>query len=300
MANNQTVIEAAGVVLWRPSRKHGIKVAVIHRPRYDDWSLPKGKAEVGECPQLTAWRETVEETGHVPRLGRHIDTISYESAAGRKVVHYFAARVVGGEFAANREVDEMRWLTLAKARALLTYPRDRTLLDSFMTLPADLATVVLVRHARAGQRDSFPGADSKRPLDRKGKRQAQELARRLQTMHPTMVAAAPLERCRQTVAPLAASLALAVTDEPSLSEVEYQHDPAAARRRTVDIALAARDNGLAVICSQGGVIPGVVKSLASRTDLELATTTTPKGAYWVLSFDDKRLCQADRYVLPDE
>jgi 8-oxo-dGTP diphosphatase len=293
------VIEAAGAVLWRPSRKHGIKVAVIHRPRYDDWSLPKGKAERGECPMMTAHREVGEETGFTARLGRHIDTISYETSSGLKQVHYFAGRSVRGEFVANREVDDLHWLTVAKARATLTYSRDRAVLDSFMTLPADLATVVVVRHARAGQRDAFVGADSKRPLDRRGKRQAEELVRRLTPLIPASVAAAPLERCRQTVAPLAASLHVPVTDEPSFSEAEYQHDPAAARRRIVEWALAGAERGPAVVCSQGGVIPGVIKSLASRAQLAIETTTTPKGAYWVLSFDDKRIRQADRYLLPD-
>jgi 8-oxo-dGTP diphosphatase len=166
-------------------------------------------------------------------------------------------------------------------------------------LPADRATVVVVRHARAGQRDAFVGADSKRPLDRRGKRQAEELVRRLTPLIPASVAAAPLERCRQTVAPLAASLHVPVTDEPSFSEAEYQHDPAAARRRIVEWALAGAERGPAVVCSQGGVIPGVIKSLASRAQLAIETTTTPKGAYWVLSFDDKRIRQADRYLLPD-
>lgn len=299
MANNPTFIEAAGAVLWRPSRKHGIKIAVIHRPRYNDWSLPKGKAERGECPTITASREVLEETGFASRLGRHIDSISYETSSSLKVVHYFAGRVADGEFAVNKEVDNLDWLPVSKARARLTYPRDRAVLDSFMTLPAALATVILVRHARAGQRDSFVGADSKRPLDRRGRKQADELVRRLAVFAPASVAAAPLERCRQTVAPLAASIGVPVTDEPSFSETEYQHDPAAARRRTMELALANVDGGPMVVCSQGGVIPGVIKSLASRAELAIETTTTPKAAYWVLSFDDKRIRQADRYALPD-
>jgi len=172
-------------------------------------------------------------------------------------------------------------------------------LDSFLTLPAALATVILVRPGRAGQRDSFAGADSKRPLDRRGRKQAAELVRRLTVFGPAAVVAAPLERCRQTVAPLAEALGLPVTDEPSLSEAEFQHDPAAARRRTVELALAGADGGPTVVCSQGGVIPGVIKSLASRAELAIETTSTPKGAYWVLSFDDKQIRQADRYVLPE-
>lgn len=299
MSSSGNPVEAAGAVLWRPSKKHGIKLAVIHRPRYDDWSLPKGKAEQGECPSATAFREVLEETGFTPRLGRHIDTISYETSSALKVVHYFAASATAGSFAANKEVDELEWLPVGKARSRLSYPRDRAVVDSFLTLPANLSTVLVVRHAKAGQRDAFAGADSKRPLDRRGRRQAEELARRLAAFGPISTAAAPLERCRQTLAPLAAALGVPVTDEPSLSEAEYQHDPAAARRRTVELALAGAKSGPVAVCSQGGVIPGVIKSLASRAELAIPTTTTPKGAYWVLSFDEKRLRQADRYVLPD-
>lgn len=300
MSNNPIVVEAAGAVLWRPSRKHGIKVAVIHRPAYDDWSLPKGKAERREDPPVTAVREVREETGYIARLGRHIGTINYEIASGLKVVHYFAGRAIGGDFAANREVDQLDWLSVAKARARLSYSRDRAVLDSFTALRADLATIILVRHARAGQRDAFAGADSQRPLDRKGRKHAELLATAMAAFGPVAVAAAPLERCRQTVQPLAATLRVPVTDEPSMSEAEYQHDPAAARRRVVALAEAAGGAGPTVLCSQGGVIPGVIRSLASRADLVLPTVATPKGSYWVLSFDDGRLRQADRYLMGDD
>lgn len=299
MANSRATLYAAGAVLWRPSRKHGVKVAVIHRPGYDDWSLPKGKPESGEYPPQTALREVIEETGFAARLGRHIDSISYEVPAGIKEVHYFAGRSAGGQFRPSKEVDDLTWLPLNKARKRLTYSRDRAVLDAFASLPATLSTVILARHARAGQRDAFAGADSKRPLDRKGARQAQQLCQQLQAFGPVAVAAAPLARCRQTVQPLATALGVKVTDEPALSEAEYQHDPAAARRRVIELALADTGSGPVVVCSQGGVIPGVTKSLASRARLILPTTTTPKASYWVLSFDDKRLRQADRYVLPD-
>lgn len=299
MPSNPAVVEAAGAVLWRPSRKHGVKVAVIHRPAYGDWSLPKGKSERREDPPMTAVREVAEETGYGTRLGRHIDTINYEVASGLKVVHYFAGRVTGGDFAPNREVDVLDWLPLTKARARLSYSRDRAVLDSFGALPADLNTVILVRHAHAGQRDAFAGADAKRPLDRKGRKQAKLLGEVLTAFGPAAVAAAPLTRCRQTVQPLATALRVPVTDEPSMSEIEYQHDPAAARRRVVELARSAGDGGPTVLCSQGGVIPGVIKSLAARSDLPLPTVATPKGTYWVLSFDDRRLRQADRYQTAD-
>jgi len=299
VASSATPIAAAGAVLWRPSRRHGIKVAVVHRPRYDDWSLPKGKARRGESPPVTAVREIGEETGFAVRLGRQVTTVSYPVSAGHKTVHYFAGRVGAGAFRPNAEVDDLEWLPVHKARKLLSYRFDRKVLDAFCTLPPALATLLLVRHARAGQRDSFTGLDEDRPLDSKGIRQSVALTAQLLAFGPVTVSAAPLVRCQQTVQRLAGRLATTIGIEPALSEREYQQDPASARRRAVELALRDTGNGPAVVCSQGGVIPGVIKSLASRADLALPTTATPKGAYWVLSFEGKQLRQADRYVVPD-
>ncbi|EUA34025.1 NUDIX domain protein [Mycobacterium xenopi 3993] len=90
---------AAGAVLWRPRRgEDGVEIALIHRPRYDDWSLPKGKVDAGETEPVTAVREVFEETGHRAHLGRRIAAVSYPIEQGVKKVRYWAARSTGGEF----------------------------------------------------------------------------------------------------------------------------------------------------------------------------------------------------------
>ena len=104
------VIRAAGAVLWRPSRRYGVRIALVHRPRYDDWSLPKGKAEPGEVPPVTAAREVEEETGFRAAIGRSLTTVSYKANGGPKTVQYFAARRIGGLFTPNKEVDRLEWL----------------------------------------------------------------------------------------------------------------------------------------------------------------------------------------------
>ena len=109
------VIRAAGAVLWRPSRRYGVRIALVHRPRYDDWSLPKGKAEPGEVPLVTAAREVEEETGFRAAIGRSLTTVSYKVNGGPKTVQYFAARRMGGLFTPNKEVDKLEWLPMAKA-----------------------------------------------------------------------------------------------------------------------------------------------------------------------------------------
>jgi len=112
------------------------------------------------------------------------------------------------------------------------------------------------------------------------------------------VHSAPLERCRATVAPLAEKLGTRVSAELSLAEESYRDDPAGARRRVVDLAAGQEPGATTVVCSQGGVIPGVVKSLAARDDVPVAGVSTPKAAYWFLSFDGRRLVQADPYPAP--
>ena len=112
---NKAVL-AAGAVLWRASDDGSEpEVAVIHRPRYDDWSLPKGKVEVGENEPVTAVREVHEETGFSCHLGRRLASVSYPvETQGIKKVRYWAAHIVDGEFAPNSEVDELKWLPVTR------------------------------------------------------------------------------------------------------------------------------------------------------------------------------------------
>ncbi len=124
-------VEAAGGILERDGR-----IAVVHRPRYDDWSLPKGKLDRGESFEQAALREVEEETGYVCDLGAELEPVRYQDNRGRpKLVRYWRMVVVGGEFAANDEVDELRWVPPDRARRLLSYAHDRALVQSL--LPAD-------------------------------------------------------------------------------------------------------------------------------------------------------------------
>ncbi len=321
MRNDPPVVRAAGAVLWRPSRKHGVRVAVVHRPRYDDWSLPKGKSDGDETAPVTAWREVWEETGFRSILGRALTTVSYTVSGGPKTVQYFAARRQSGAFAPNKEVDKLEWLAIPAAWSRMTYDFDKAVLDTFSLERPDLTGLLLVRHARAGHRESFDGLDANRPLDAKGRRQADRLVAELLPFGPAMVHSAPVERCLATVEPLAAKLGVTIAMEPLLAEDAYRDDPAAARRRLVELAalrevsgesegqagarglsgaapIAEPPPGTVVACSQGGVIPGVVKSLGGRSDVPIPPIGTPKGAFWYLAFDGRRLVQADAYPSP--
>jgi 8-oxo-(d)GTP phosphatase len=133
------LIQAAGGVLWR-SADDDVHVAVVHRPRYDDWTLPKGKLDPGEDEQDAAVREVLEETGASVDVGHDLGYVEYVVSKNGytcpKRVRYWALRWNGGEFVPNPEVDELRWLPVTQAAQLLTHARDRQVLTRFAAQPA--------------------------------------------------------------------------------------------------------------------------------------------------------------------
>ncbi|HET6811755.1 MAG TPA: NUDIX hydrolase [Acidimicrobiales bacterium] len=137
MAENE-VVRAAGGVVWKPRPDGAIEVLVVHRPHYDDWSLPKGKRDPGEDDETCARREVEEETGLRCRLGAELASTSYVDRKGRpKVVRYWAMTPETGEVTAANEVDDARWVGIEEAQALLSYPRDRQVLASLLASMAE-------------------------------------------------------------------------------------------------------------------------------------------------------------------
>ena len=129
----EETIRAAGCVLWRRSPVDGaLEICLVHRPKYDDWSHPKGKLKRGEDPLTGALREVAEETGYTAVPGAALPTAHYLAGGRPKQVHYWAAEATGGSFAPSREVDRVLWLPPAAARHRLTHPRDRELLDTLL------------------------------------------------------------------------------------------------------------------------------------------------------------------------
>ncbi|NBE50342.1 NUDIX hydrolase [Streptomyces boluensis] len=126
-------ILAAGCVLWRHARP-GIEVCLVHRPKYDDWSHPKGKLKPGEDALAAAVREVQEETGHTCVPGPALPTARYVVGGRPKLVRYWAAEAGAGAFVPNSEVDRVLWLPPGEARSLLTQARDRELIDAWLAL----------------------------------------------------------------------------------------------------------------------------------------------------------------------
>ena len=125
------IIEAAGGVLWRDTGA-ALEFALIHRPKYDDWSLPKGKLDPGESHAQAAVREVHEETGHVAEIGVALGHVDYLHSGRPKRVLYWGMRALDGAFEPTAEVDQLRWVAYTTARALLSYEHDRNLLDRFL------------------------------------------------------------------------------------------------------------------------------------------------------------------------
>lgn len=284
---------AAGGVVWRQDGPN-LLVALVHRPRYDDWTLPKGKPGPNESLLLAAVREVGEETGAEVAAGRRLTPIEYPVGGGNsKRVTHWAMRYLAGEHRPSEEVDELGWWTVAEATQRLTYPVDRAVLADFARFPATTRTVLLLRHARAGKRAQFEGDDRLRPLDKIGRRQAKDSVGTLSAFRPELIVAADRRRCEQTVAPLADRLGLPVLSAAEFADEAYLADP----RRTVESlhALAER-SASTVICSQGSAIPGLLDDLAVPSEHR----TARKGSLWVVSLAGRRPVAGDYYPHPDQ
>jgi 8-oxo-(d)GTP phosphatase len=285
---------AAGGVLWRPAGR-GVEVAVVHRPRYDDWSLPKGKLDRHELAVSGAVRELHEETGFRGVAGRRLGQSRYEvlvdGVPTPKTVHWWAVRAVAGAFGPNDEVDELRWTSPDEARSLVTVPADADVLDRFAAGPAATRTLLLVRHGRAGSRRDWDGDDDDRPLDARGQDEAVALAALLPHYGVERLLSAPLERCTATLRPAADALGLDVEDAPPLAARCWSDDPDA----TESLLRSLVPGRTAAVCSQGEVLPDAVRRLAAGSDVDLGDDVpSAKGSVWALSFDgDGRLVDAD-------
>ncbi|GAB2947093.1 NUDIX domain-containing protein [Nonomuraea fastidiosa] len=275
-------IRAAGAVILRGSGSD-TEVAVVYRPRYNDWTFPKGKLEPGEHVVAAAVREVREETGLTVTLGRPLPPVWYPIGGRRKRVDYWVARAVhDAGFAPDDEVGELRWVPLDEAGRLLSYTWDTPLIEALSAAPLDTTPLVLVRHGSAGSRDEWEGDDATRPLDRRGLAQAGVLSAVLPAWRPGRLLSSPSARCVQTLEPYARISGLGIGVDPLLSE-EGQ-DP----RKTP--ALVSSLSWPAAVCSHRKVLPGLIQALTGE-DVRLR-----KGGFAVLHRADGRVVAVEQHT----
>jgi 8-oxo-(d)GTP phosphatase len=284
------LVRAAGCAVWRHTDDGLLETAMVHRPKYDDWSLPKGKPEDAEHLLQTAHREVAEETGLQVVVGRRSVRTRYDvhlpdGRPAPKEVDYWTGQWAGGEFRANKEVDELRWLPLDDAAALCSHAHDRAVLYDLARTDVPLTpSLLLVRHARAGSRSDWDGPDDLRPLDTKGRGQAERLAEVLPVFAPTAVLSARRTRCIATVAQLAERLGLDVQPLDELGEEEFNADPAAGMAVLERLLEPRGTPGVTLVCSQGGAIPAALLNLGVSWEGVVGRLFPPaaKGSVWAL------------------
>jgi len=282
----KTEVRAAGGVVRRSGR-HGPEFALVHRPRYDDWTFAKGKAEDGESDEDGAEREVREETGFVCERGPEVGSVRYVDRRGRpKTVRYWLMYPIGGAFVSNEEVDELRWLDADSAAAVLTYGHDKKVLTDARSF--DLP-VYLVRHAKAGDREAWSEDDVLRPITRRGRAQAEGLVTLLRELPVDLVLSSPYVRCVQTVRPLAIARSVPLEEHDSLAEGAPTTDT---------LSLVRSRGGAVVMCSHGDVVPAVVQALAEHGVEMLDPPIWRKGSTWMLERDGGLFTSARYLGLP--
>ncbi len=250
---------AAGAVVFRPGRQ----VLLVHRPKYDDWSFPKGKLDPGEHATTAAVREVEEETGLRVRLGVPLRSQRYEVLAGMKTVFYWVARVVDHDrvhdYVANDEIDEVAWLPYEEALVRLTYEHDRQTLAEAKPLRRRTRAVVLLRHAQARPRKSWARDDRLRPLLLEGTQRAEALVPVLAAYAPTRVVSSSSTRCIETVRPFASHSGIRLEECDGLSQEEAT--AASVRSAVDDLRASGKDVAAALLCSHRPVLPLVLEAL---------------------------------------
>ena len=313
------VIFAAGAVVWRPTAGppyqdggsaggSGVEVLLVHRPKYDDWSLPKGKCEPGEHVLLTAVREVFEETSVRSPLGPRLPSVQYQTGAYGKHIDYWSMLSLGYQAAASHEVDAVSWLPLAQARERLSYPRDVAVVDSLV--PRETVPLILLRHASAGAKGNWPADDESRPLDAKGATDAQVLAGLLSCFAPTArVLSSPALRCTESVRPYASSFGGKVEAAAALALPGHSGHFFSRTNRGDALADLVRqlvaDGRPAVLClhrenlrkALAAARPAARAALGGPPSPGPSAPALPKGGFFVLHMAARELVALERYVV---
>ncbi|MBW9111349.1 NUDIX hydrolase [Microbacterium ureisolvens] len=267
----ETAVYAAGGVVWRVVDDK-LRVLLIHRTKYRDVTLPKGKVDPGEMLAETAVREIHEETGIRVALGVPVGVSRYRLPSKRiKIVHYWAAEATDAAirtsaFVPNKEIAAIEWVSPRKALKRLSYPVDAEIMENFLRLVDEgvLRTfpLVVLRHAKAVTREEWKGKDAARPLSARGRRQADSIVGPLVAFGVRRIVSSPAVRCVKTVAPLSAAIGRGIDTSKLISQDAWEDGKSDARTVIGERVRARRP---AVLCSHGPLLPDILSELALAT-----------------------------------
>jgi 8-oxo-dGTP diphosphatase len=262
---------AAGAVCWQ-SVDGKARILLVHRGDRADVSLPKGKLDPGETLPQTAVREIAEETGLAVVLGAPLGTVEYTLPSGKeKIVYYWQSEITdeaiaASTFSPNAEIAGLEWVSLARARRVLTFAHDIDIIDRFEERfeagRARTFAVIALRHGTAVPPSTWDGPDATRPLMQRGADQAESIAPAIAAFGPAKIISSTAARCLATVAPLAELTALPVTQKDGISQDAWESGLGTVEKT---VAKRLRKGVSAVLCSHGPVLPEILLEIARAT-----------------------------------
>ena len=260
MSKKPKIVSAGGVVL----REHtnGLQVLLIHRERYDDWSLPKGKGEADGLLPETAIREIQEETGVTARLGLRLPSLRYKVGKHPKAVHYWRSSVLSQRpRRPDHEVSAVKWFPIDAALEKATHPDERAVIEAAVQAPPTNA-LLIVRHAKAMQRKHWSGDDRKRRLSGRGRDQANRLVDVLAAFGIERLVSSASARCKETLKPYAKTQKIGIETYDQLTEESAAKNPKAVRKLMAEL-LKNLDRPMAV-CGHRPVLPEMYAGLGVK------------------------------------
>jgi 8-oxo-dGTP diphosphatase len=290
------MILAAGAVIWRKEKKE-LQIALVHRPRYDDWSLPKGKQDGAESLIACAFREVIEETNLKVAFGPYIGDIEYFVPEGLKKVYCWSARLADDspEFHANEEVDLLEWHSLEAAIEKVTRDSDREIIEKFLSVPFDSYPLIMLRHAKALAREEWQGEDEDRPLEQLGQQQARRMLSLYQVYGLTQIHTSDAVRCHDTVEQMAHALNIPLTITNKVSEYTWKKS----KEKAIDYAKELiKENEPVILCSHNPVLPRMMEKLTKKIDFDYPDNKLQPGEAWILHHNKKDVLQIDRLEAP--